>query len=87
MAESYSPDRYLSIQQVAQRLNIGQAAVRDWVRTGRLPATKIGTRVWRVREVDLERFLAAQQQSPAREAPTNVNAALNVAESVIMDGR
>lgn len=51
------PDRLLSVAQVAERLNAKPATVRLWIREGRLPAIKVGPRLWRVAETDLAAFL------------------------------
>ncbi len=61
-------DDWLSIGQVAERLNVKAATVRLWVRNGRLPAIRTGGRVYRVRTSDLTRLLDAGKSSGFREA-------------------
>lgn len=54
-------DQLLSLQQIADSLNLSLAAVRVWVKDERLPAEKIRHR-WMVRRDDLQEFLAANPQ-------------------------
>ena len=46
----------LTAEQVAQRLQVREETVYDWLRAGRLRGVKLG-RIWRVREEDLEAFI------------------------------
>lgn len=50
----------LRVEQAASRLNLTRQDVTDLIRTGNLPAQRIGTRVYRVSETDIQRFLASQ---------------------------
>ena len=54
-------DQLMSLQQIADSLNLSLAAVRVWVKDQRLPAEKIRHR-WMVRREDLKEFLAANPQ-------------------------
>src|SRR5437763_16351047 len=54
-------DQLLSLQQIADSLNLSLAAVRVWVRDERLPAEKIRHR-WMVRRDHLKESLAANPQ-------------------------
>ena len=52
-------DRLLTVEQVADQVQVSQETVRRWLRTGRLRGvrpggSKIG---WRVRSSDVDRFL------------------------------
>lgn len=49
-------DRYLTPEEVAERINVKPATVRGWLRDGTLKGAKFG-RVWRVRESELQRFI------------------------------
>lgn len=51
------PDSLLTINQAAERLNVTHGCVRAWVRDGRLPAVRVGTRALRVRPEDLDRVV------------------------------
>lgn len=48
----------LTPEQVAERLQVKERTVLDWLRAGDLRGLKLG-RLWRVRPDDLEKFLAA----------------------------
>jgi len=50
--------RMLTPEEVAQRLGVARLTVYSWIRTGVLPATRLGRRILRIREADLEGFLA-----------------------------
>jgi excisionase family DNA binding protein len=52
-------EQYLTLAEVAQRLRMSEATVRRWVRTGQLPAEKVGLAPsfrYRVARSELERF-------------------------------
>lgn len=51
-------DRLLTTTEVADRLRVHQRTVQRWISLNRLKAIKAGPRVWRVREKDLDEFLA-----------------------------
>jgi|TARA_Y100000310_G_scaffold268830_1_gene281680 excisionase family DNA binding protein len=50
-------DKYLTPREVAEQLNISRETVLRRIRTGKLNALKIGNRVYRISETDLEKFL------------------------------
>ena len=54
--DNQPPERYLSAEQIAERLNVSAQSVRAWLRTGKLKGVRAG-RLWRVRESDLAAFL------------------------------
>ncbi len=50
-------DRYLTVEQVATRLQVHEETVRRWLRSGQLQGHAISRRAgWRVRESEVERF-------------------------------
>ncbi len=57
-------EKLLSPEQVAEILGVSQKMVRDWLRAGRIKGVKLG-RIWRVREQDLEAFLAEAERATA----------------------
>ena len=54
--------KYLSPEQIAERLNVSAQSVRAWLRTGKLKGVRAG-RLWRVRESDLETFLKGGERN------------------------
>jgi excisionase family DNA binding protein len=57
-AERPESDPYLTVTQVAARLQVGARAIRQQIRLGKLSAKRIG-KSWRVGEAELERFARA----------------------------
>jgi excisionase family DNA binding protein len=49
-------DELLTVKEVAARLKVNPQTVRRWIRSGRLPAVRIGTRGHRVRATELRRL-------------------------------
>jgi excisionase family DNA binding protein len=63
------PDRLLSPEDVADRLSIKPVTARAWLRTGKLPAVKVGKRgLLRIRASDLDAYIAALEplEPPAK---------------------
>jgi excisionase family DNA binding protein len=56
-----SGGRLLTVPEVAERVRVSEATVREWLRSGRLKGTRPGgTRLgWRIPEAEVERFLSA----------------------------
>ena len=50
----------LTLQEVAQRLNVHENTVKNFIRQGKLVAYKLN-RVWRIKEKDLEKFLSQRK--------------------------
>jgi len=51
-------DRWLTVEQVAERLQVAEVTVRRWLREGVLAGSRLpGKAGWRVAEQELERFL------------------------------
>jgi len=57
MAESL-----LTPERAAQLLAVRPKTIRDWLKRGRLKGVRAG-RLWRIRERDLEAFLAAEKET------------------------
>jgi excisionase family DNA binding protein len=55
-------DRFLTVEEVAERLNLSTETIRRWLRSGRLRGIRIGARRagWRIREHDLAAYLHDQ---------------------------
>lgn len=56
-------DRYQTVQELAERLEVAEATVRQWIKSGALRAIDIG-KGWRISDTDLERFLSARETVP-----------------------
>ena len=56
-------DRYQTVQELAERLEVAEATVRQWIKSGALRAIAIG-KGWRISDTDLERFLSARETVP-----------------------
>jgi excisionase family DNA binding protein len=54
--EGMSPEKLLTLEQVAERLAVSRKMVYDWIRDGRIPGVKMG-RLWRVKEGSLDAFI------------------------------
>jgi excisionase family DNA binding protein len=52
-------DRLYTIPEVAERLHHGRTRVYELIREGRLPSVAVGPRARRVRESDLQAFIAS----------------------------
>lgn len=59
-------DRYQTVQELADRLEVAEATVRQWIKSGELRAIDIG-KGWRIADADLERFLKARETAPRKQ--------------------
>lgn len=64
-------DAYQTVKEVADRLKVNEATVRQWIRDGELRAIDIG-KGWRIADSDLEAFLATHATRP--RAPEDASA-------------
>ncbi|MDP3315228.1 MAG: helix-turn-helix domain-containing protein [Devosia sp.] len=67
-------DRYQTVQELADRLEVAEATVRQWIKSGELRAIDIG-KGWRIADADLERFLEARETAPRKQNDTTANRA------------
>lgn len=63
MVKKMPHDRYQTVRELADRLEVAEATVRQWIKSGELRAIDIG-KGWRVADADLERFLKARETAP-----------------------
>ena len=56
---------YLTRQQAAERLGISLRTLDGLIQRGGLPAYRIGSRLVRIRDTDLDAYLAGRQVAPA----------------------
>lgn len=59
-------DEYLTPEEVAEALKVSVKVVKDWLRAGTIPGTKVG-KLWRVPRTDLEQWLEGNTQKPAKK--------------------
>jgi len=64
-------DKLLTPPQVAQRLQVNERTVTQWLRQGHLRGFKIG-KEWRISEMDIEAFLEASANKPRSAPPRSV---------------
>lgn len=62
-------DRYQTVQELAERLEVAEATVRQWIKSGELRAIDIG-KGWRIADSDLDRFLKARETAPREKDGT-----------------
>src|SRR5574341_506035 len=72
ITRSTSPVGVLTVRQVADYLQLTELTIRSYIRSGRLPASKLG-KSYRIRMSDVELFLERTRQHgpepvPARQA-------------------
>jgi CTP synthase len=59
------PERFLTLEDIAERLKVSISTARRWVKSGELRALKVGNRgQYRISEEDLEGFLAETEVEP-----------------------
>lgn len=56
-------DRYQTVQELAGRLEVSEATIRQWIKSGALRAIDIG-KGWRIADTDLELFLKTRETAP-----------------------
>lgn len=60
--------KWLTVQQIAERLQVDVQTVRRWLRSGDLRGVRLSDRAgWRVHPDDLEAFLRERGWQPAEE--------------------
>jgi excisionase family DNA binding protein len=61
-------EQWLTVQQIAERLQMHEQTIRKWLRTGELSGVLLGDKGgWRVRPADLEVFLRGRGWAPQGE--------------------
>lgn len=56
-------DQYQTVKEVADRLEVAEATVRQWIHEGDLRAIDIG-KGWRIANIDLALFLTRHETAP-----------------------
>jgi len=55
-------DTFLSIAEVAEKLQVSRPTVRNLIRDRRLPAIKVGRRIFRISLLSLETFISEEEE-------------------------
>jgi len=67
MANETKPEKYfdplLRVQDVARRLDIGRSMAYQLLRSGELPSVRIGSKIVRVQQSDLEAYILNSRTS------------------------
>lgn len=59
---------WITRQQAAERLGISLPTLDGLIRRGQLPASKVGPRIVRIDERDIDAYLAARRVAPMKKA-------------------
>ena len=76
-------EEFLTVAEVADRLKMNQQTIRNWIDRGELPAIRLGGRRVRIRQADLDEFVAlstAGRKPDSEEARAALTTALSAAE-------
>jgi excisionase family DNA binding protein len=62
-------DIFLTVAEVALRLQVSEYTVREWLKAGRLPGYLPGGRKvgWRIKEADLQKFMDSSRYEPSTD--------------------
>jgi len=60
---------YLTVAEAAKRLQVSHPTVWRWIRSGKLPAYRVGPKTIRINEADLARLVQPVSSLPAEEKP------------------
>ena len=55
-------DKYLTLREVAEHLQVDIQVVRKWAREEIIPANKIGDKIWRIHTSDLRKMIHGVEQ-------------------------
>ncbi len=61
------PEDLLTVEDVAKYLRVNKQTVRNWIDRGELGAIHVGSRRVRIRQSELDRFIAAGETQPRAE--------------------
>ncbi|CAA9220535.1 MAG: hypothetical protein AVDCRST_MAG93-422 [uncultured Chloroflexia bacterium] len=66
-AGSPDPEKYVSLREAAKRRGLAVGSIRNWILTGRLPATKGAGGVWWIHVDDLDNVELMRAPSRAQQ--------------------
>lgn len=79
------PDRPLTTAEVAEYLRVSESQVRTWVRGGQLGCVRLGPKLLRFRQSDIDTFLARLAKPVGRVTLTLLEDALTEEERAFFD--
>jgi excisionase family DNA binding protein len=68
-------DVFLTVAEVAQLLKVNAQTVRNWGDRGEIPVVRVGQRRVRIRQSDLDAFIAAGSRPRPADIPTDLDRA------------
>jgi len=79
-------EAFLTVAGIAELLQVTEQTVRNWIERGQLPAVRVGARRVRVRQSDLDAFIAASTtgQAEAGEPESRAEVVADDAELVVL---
>ena len=61
-----SSNKLLGLGEVADLLRLSKQTVRRWIRTGKLPAVKLGYNTFRIERDQIDRLIVQRRTSPVK---------------------
>jgi excisionase family DNA binding protein len=58
---AWTSERWLRIRDAAEQLNVCERTIRRYIAAGRLPATRLPSKQWRIAEADVAAILTARR--------------------------
>ncbi len=58
----------LTAEETAERLQVSSSTVKRWLRNGELAGFKLGGKLWRVEEEELQKFIATSKNKTSDDA-------------------
>ena len=52
---------FLTVAEIAARLRVTEAAVRQWLQQGAIVGFKLSPKAWRIKQADFEQFLSERR--------------------------
>ena len=66
------PERVLTLEQVAELLDVSERTIMRQIKAGKLKAFKVG-KSWRFREEAIEEYIKNQEESASQDAGTELD--------------
>ena len=66
LMKDISDNKLLGLGEVADLLRLSKQTVRRWIRTGKLPAVKLGYNTFRIERDQIDRLIVQRRTSPVK---------------------